>query len=94
MGGTLNDLHLPAAQKVSATIVRRLKIFDGFCLIMLRKIALSERRTGVEIDGSLLPGAPPRTGSSPNDLGECAREMALISEPASGRDFRERQNRG
>src|SRR5215469_10954556 len=45
-------------------------------------------------DGSLLPGAPPRPRPNPNDLGKYAREMALISEPACGRDLRERQSRG
>src|SRR5215472_16866853 len=35
----------------------------------------------------------PRTRSNPNDLGEYAREMALISELACRRDFRERQSR-
>jgi hypothetical protein len=49
---------------------------------------------GVEMDGSLLPGTPPRTRSSPNVSGEYVREMALIGEPAGSRDFRERQSRG
>ena len=49
---------------------------------------------GIEMDGSVLPGPPPRTRSNPNDLGEHVREMALIGEPAGGRDFREWQSRG
>src|SRR5262249_3466462 len=87
------DLHVTAAGRVAATVVRRLKTFDGFCLIVLRNPRLGERRMGLEMDGLLLSDAPQNTRSSPNDLGEDVREMALIGEPAGGRDFRKWQSR-